>query len=131
MHSWSYVFVRPLCSIVSRYYDGGEYVKDPQLYSINDATWRCQTLYTSLLIAVHCVLSRYLHIKLGFIILKRRVSFKDPSTLREQQWIHDHICLYAHPVQQSLNMVVNTLKTHSHTLLIMQPECVKHSIQPY
>ena len=43
---------------------------------------------------------------------------------------------YTHPVRQSLlflciTMVVNTLRAHSCTLLIIQPESFKLSLQPY
>ena len=69
----------------------------------------------------------YLHNKVSWI------SVKEPKLITKQCFINEHICSYTHPVQQYLviTMVGSTLRTHSHTSLIIQPECAKLSLQSY
>ena len=90
------------------------------------------TLPTCICVHYVCwVLSRYIHIKVGWTIVKWG---KDPKLIEQQYFIQDHICLYTHPVWQSLLSlviltVVNTLITHSHISLIIWRECSKLSLQ--
>ena len=57
------------------YYGGSELVKDPHLNFINDQTWMFQTLSPTPPVYVHdvyWVLSGYLHVKVGWNIIKWR-----------------------------------------------------------
>ena len=108
------------------YYDGAEYIYigDPQLYFIYHSTAMFQTLFPNVPICVYQD------------IFTLKYMLNEEYKLRTQTWSQNDstskIFIHSdHLLSLIITMVVKTLRTHNHALLIIEPEYSKLSLQPY